>query len=148
MVTMTTLQTTPTIIRPDLDEDVNTRLRAIPPYKVVEMNRPIAHTSGNSPSAPTPTITKPDLDEKDFSQIQALRPFRIVVLDCACHSFDDVEIALCKVIPGMSRSKAHQHAFEIHTTGASVVARAPKEQAEMYQERLAGFGLRVTIEPD
>jgi ATP-dependent Clp protease adapter protein ClpS len=99
-----------------------------------------------APATPTPTITKPDLDEETLTRI--LPPFRVVVLDCSCHSFDDVEIALCKVIPGMSRSKAHQHAYEIHTTGASVVARAPKEQAEMYQERLAGFGLRVTIEPD
>jgi ATP-dependent Clp protease adapter protein ClpS len=99
-----------------------------------------------APATPTPTITKPDVDEETLTRI--LPPFRVVVLDCSCHSFDDVEIALCKVIPGMSRSKAHQHAFEIHTTGASVVARAPKEQAEMYQERLAGFGLRVTIEPD
>jgi ATP-dependent Clp protease adaptor protein ClpS len=73
---------------------------------------------------------------------------QLKVLNCQCHSFDDVEIALCKVIPGMSRSKAHEHAYEIHTSGASVVAPAPKEQAEMYQERLAGFGLRVTIEPD
>ncbi len=48
----------------------------------------------------------------------------------------------------MSRQKAHQHAWEIHTTGASVVARAPKERAEMYQEQLASHGLRVTIEPD
>ena len=99
-----------------------------------------------APATPTPTITTPDLDEETLTRI--LPPFRVVVLDCSCHSFDDVEIALCKVIPGMSRSKAHQHAYEIHTTGASVVARAPKEQAEMYQERLAGFGLRVTIEPD
>ena len=99
-----------------------------------------------APATPTPTITKPDVDEETLTRI--LPPFRVVVLDCSCHSFDDVEIALCKVIPGMSRSKAHQHAYEIHTTGASVVARAPKEEAEMYQERLAGFGLRVTIEPD
>mgnify|MGYP006314844217 CR=1 FL=1 len=61
---------------------------------------------------------------------------------------DDVEIALCRVIPGMTRSKAHQHAWEIHTTGASVVARAPKERAELFQEQLAARGLRVTIEPD
>ena len=70
------------------------------------------------------------------------------VLDCQCHTFDDVEIALCRVIPGMTRDKAHQHAWEIHTTGASVVARAPKERAELYQEQLAARGLRVTIEPD
>ena len=30
----------------------------------------------------------------------------------------------------------------------SVVARAPKERAELYQEQLAARGLRVTIEPD
>jgi ATP-dependent Clp protease adaptor protein ClpS len=92
-----------------------------------------------------PTV-RPDIDEELLTRI--LPPHKVIVLDCQCHSFDDVEVALCKVIPGMSRSKAHQHAYEIHTTGASIVARAPKEKAEMYQERLAGFGLRVTIEPD
>jgi ATP-dependent Clp protease adaptor protein ClpS len=93
-------------------------------------------------------ITKPDLDEELRSRLKALPPFRVVVLDCNCHTFDDVEIALCRVIPGMTREKAHQHAWEIHTTGASVVARAPKERAELYQEQLAKRGLRVTIEPD
>jgi ATP-dependent Clp protease adaptor protein ClpS len=96
----------------------------------------------------TPTITRPDLDRDQRVQPNALRPYKVVVLDCNCHSFDDVEIALCRIIPGMSRDKAHQHAWEIHTTGASVVARAPKERAELYQEQLAARGLRVTIEPD
>jgi ATP-dependent Clp protease adapter protein ClpS len=48
----------------------------------------------------------------------------------------------------MTRPKAHQHAWEIHTTGASVVARAPKERAELYEAQLKAHGLRVTIEPD
>ena len=51
---------------------------------------------------------------------RALRPYRVIVLDCSCHTFDDVEIALCRVIPGMTRPKAHQHDWQIHTTGASV----------------------------
>jgi len=95
-----------------------------------------------------PTITRPNtgIDEELLTRL--LPPYRVIVLDCNCHSFDDVELALCRVIRGMTRAKAHQHAFEIHTTGASVVARAPKEQAELYQEKLAGYGLRVTIEPD
>jgi ATP-dependent Clp protease adaptor protein ClpS len=93
-------------------------------------------------------ITRPDLDEELRSRLKALPPYRVVVLDCNCHTFDDVEIALCRVIPGMTRDKAHQHAWEIHTTGASVVARAPKERAELFQEQLAKRGLRVTIEPD
>jgi ATP-dependent Clp protease adaptor protein ClpS len=93
-----------------------------------------------------PTTTKPELDEEKLTRL--LPPYRVVVLDCNCHTFDDVEIALCRTIPGMTRAKAHQHAYEIHTTGASVVARAPKERAELYQEKLTGYGLRVTIEPD
>lgn len=95
-----------------------------------------------------PTITRPgqDLDKDTLTRL--LPPWKVVVLDCNCHSFDDVEVALCRTIRGMTRAKAHQHAFEIHTTGASVVARAPKEQAELYQEKLAGYGLRVTIEGD
>jgi ATP-dependent Clp protease adaptor protein ClpS len=95
-----------------------------------------------------PTIARPDVDLDQEKLTRLLPPYRVVVLDCNCHTFDDVETALCRVIPGMTREKAHQHAYEIHTTGASVVARAPKERAELYQQRLLGFGLRVTIEPD
>jgi len=99
-------------------------------------------------TGPTPTITKPDLERIRAVVPKALRPYKVVVLDCDCHSFDDVEVALCRIIPGMTRPKAHQHAWEIHTTGASVVARAPKERAEHFQAQLAARGLRVTIEPD
>src|SRR5918998_1126669 len=97
---------------------------------------------------PPPAPTLPDIDEEIRARLRALRPYKVVVLDCQCHTFDDVEIALCRVIAGMTRQKAHQHAWEIHTTGASVVARGPKERAEHYQEQLAARGLRVTIEPD
>jgi len=94
-----------------------------------------------------PTIL-PDVDEEVRSRLLALPPFKVIVLDCQCHTFDDVELALCRIIPGMTRAKAHQHAWEIHTAGASVVARAPKERAELYGEQLATRGLRVSIEPD
>ena len=107
------------------------------------------HTSHlRATTSPGPTITKPDLDEVRDVKPKALRPFKVVVLDCSCHSFDDVEVALCCVIPGMTRAKAHRHAREIHATGASVVARAPNERAEHFQAQLAARGLRVTIEPD
>ena len=64
-------------------------------------------------SETTPTITKPDLDEVRDVKPKALLPYKVVVLDCNCHTFDDVEIALCRVIPGMTRNKAHQHAWRI-----------------------------------
>lgn len=88
------------------------------------------------------------LDQDTISRVAQLRPHKVVVLDCQCHSFDDVEIALCRVIPGMTPQKAHEHAWEIHSTGASVVASAPKERAEHFGEQLAARGLRVTVEPD
>jgi ATP-dependent Clp protease adapter protein ClpS len=48
----------------------------------------------------------------------------------------------------MTHPKANEHAWEIHTSGSSVVASAPKERAEHFGDSLAGFGLRVTVEPD
>jgi ATP-dependent Clp protease adapter protein ClpS len=65
-----------------------------------------------------------------------------------CHTFDDVENALCRFIPGMTRQRAHEHAWEVHTTGASVVATAPKEEAEHYAQGLQSRGLRVSVEED
>jgi hypothetical protein len=53
-----------------------------------------------------------------------------------------------RVISGSRVRRADQHAWEIHTTGASVVAQAPKERADPCQEQLAARGFRVTVEPD
>lgn len=88
----------------------------------------------------------PDLERTTLPR--QLLPHKVVVLDCQCHSFDDVEVALCRVLPSMTRARAHAHAWEIHTTGASVVARAPKERAEHWCAGLSSFGLRVVVEPD
>ncbi len=35
-----------------------------------------------------------------------------------------------------------------HLTGSAVVIVCPKEAAEYYQERLTGYGLKTTIEPE
>jgi ATP-dependent Clp protease adapter protein ClpS len=95
------------------------------------------------------TQITPDLDIEVINRLKALPPYKVVIIDCQCHTFEEVEIALCRVIPGMTLAKAHQHAYEIHTTGASVVARGPKEQAEFYQEQLiSGYRMHAIIEPD
>jgi ATP-dependent Clp protease adapter protein ClpS len=94
--------------------------------------------------------TRPDVDI-DFDvlrQVRQLRPHKVVVIDCMCHSFDDVERALCRFIPRMTWERAHEHAYEIHTTGASVVAVAPKEEAEHFGNGLRSRGLRVRVEED
>jgi ATP-dependent Clp protease adaptor protein ClpS len=98
------------------------------------------------PTAPaTPDIT---FDPEVLSRVRQLRPHKVVVLDCQCHTFDDVEQALCQVIPGMTRPRANAHAWEIHTSGASVVATAPRERAEHFGGQLRRRGLRVKVELD
>src|SRR4029078_2445603 len=87
-----------------------------------------------------------ELDQDVFSRVRQLRPHKVVVLDCQCHSFDDVEQALCRVIPAMTRRKAHAHAWEIHTSGASVVATAPQERAEHFGVQLSRYGLAGALE--
>jgi ATP-dependent Clp protease adapter protein ClpS len=101
-------------------------------------------------TASPPAETRPDVDlDLDLLRsLRQLRPHLVVVLDCMCHSFDDVERALCRYIPGMTWERANAHAYEIHTTGASVVATAPKERAEHYAAGLRSRGLRVRVEED
>ena len=108
--------------------------------------RGVAVPTGTAPS--TPDISSPQLDPDVLSRVRQLRPYKVVVLDCQCHTFDDVERALCQVIPSMTRPKANAHAWEIHTTGASVVATAPRERAEHYGVELRRHGLRVSVESD
>jgi ATP-dependent Clp protease adapter protein ClpS len=48
----------------------------------------------------------------------------------------------------MTWERAHEHANEVHYTGASVVAMAPKEEAEHYGAGLRSRGLRVRVEED
>jgi len=38
-----------------------------------------------------PATVRPDLDEEVIARLRALPPFKVVVLDCQCHTFDDVE---------------------------------------------------------
>src|SRR5436305_14176360 len=47
--------------------------------------------------------TRPDsdLDVDLLRSLRQLRPHKVIVLDCMCHSFDDVERALCRYIPRM-----------------------------------------------
>ena len=50
------------------------------------------------PVVEAPIITRPDLERDQDVKPKALRPYRVIVLDCNCHTFDDVEIALWRII--------------------------------------------------
>jgi ATP-dependent Clp protease adapter protein ClpS len=91
------------------------------------------------------TRTAPDFDVEILTN--RLPPYKVIVHDSPVHTFDDVIQVLCRVVDGMTAERAFQHANEIHTTGASVVATVPKERAEHYQEGIGSIGLKVSIEP-
>ena len=106
------------------------------------------YTLGMAEMAPPEILPDVDFDRDLLLSARQLRPHTVIVLDCQCHSFDDVERALCRYIPRMTRARAHEHATEVHTTGASVVATVPREEAEHYGAGLRSHGLRVRIEED
>jgi ATP-dependent Clp protease adapter protein ClpS len=118
------------------------------PGTALPATRPDTAPPTTEPAPPSPARPDTDIDFDLLRSLRQLRPHKVIVLDCMCHSFDDVERALCRYIPGMTRDKAYLHALAIHTTGASVVATAPREPAEHFAAGLRSRGLRVLVEQD
>lgn len=102
-------------------------------------------TTQPTPGLVPDTRTTPDVDVDVLAR--RLPPYKVVVHDSPVHTFDDVIRVLCRVVDGMTPERAFEHANEIHTKGASVVATVPKERAEHYQQGIASIGLKVSIEP-
>jgi ATP-dependent Clp protease adaptor protein ClpS len=75
-------------------------------------------------------------------------PYKVILHNDDHNSMDDVVVALRKVIPRMSLSRAVSIMLEAHTKGRAVVTKCHKELAELYREGLKGEGLTSTIEPD
>jgi ATP-dependent Clp protease adaptor protein ClpS len=51
-----------------------------------------------------------------------------------------------KTVPGLGAARATRIMFEAHNHGKAVVTTCPLELAELYRDRLEGFGLTATIE--
>jgi ATP-dependent Clp protease adaptor protein ClpS len=63
------------------------------------------------------------------------------------NSMPRVVVILKKAIPGMTLKKATKIMWEAHTRGKAVGKSCHTELAELYEERLRGEGLTVSIEP-
>ena len=96
------------------------------------------------PALPAPVVTP----EVDFDLLlERYPPHRVVLHNDDVHGMDEVVIALRKAVPGLGTRKATLIMLEAHLTGRATVVVCPREQAEHYAERIASFGLTVTIEP-
>ena len=69
---------------------------------------------------------------------------KTVLLNCDCHSFDEVEVQLIKAIR-CSLSKARQISWEVHTKGSAVVYAGPKERCEAVAMVLEDIRLLVKV---
>ena len=115
-----------------------------------------AHLAQSRPSGPPalpapatrPALPPPRVDpEVDFELLrERYPPHRVILHNDDVHSMDEVVVALREAVPGLGTRRAMQIMLEAHLTGQSTVVVCPREQAEHYAERLASFGLTVTIE--
>jgi ATP-dependent Clp protease adaptor protein ClpS len=69
--------------------------------------------------------------------------WRVVVLNDEYNTFDHVAETLASVVPGVTLADGYRMADRIHNTGLAIVWSGPREDAELYWERLDGAGLTM-----
>lgn len=77
-----------------------------------------------------------------------LPPYKVVLFNDDYNEMDYVVAVLLHTINGLSQQEAERIMLTAHLMGSAVVVVCPKEIAEYYQERLLGYGLTATIEPE
>ena len=70
--------------------------------------------------------------------------WKTLLLNCDCHTFDEVERQLIKAIR-CPLSRARQLSWEVHSRGQAVVYEGPRERCEAVADVLASIGLRVKV---
>ena len=87
--------------------------------------------------------------EKSVRQrARLLPPYKVILFNDDYNAMDYVVDVLLRTINNLSQSEAEHIMLTAHLTGSAVVVVCPKEIAEYYQERLLGYGLTATIEPE
>ena len=72
------------------------------------------------------------------------RGWRTILINCDCHTFDEVERQLIKAIR-CTLSQARSLSWEVHTKGQAVVYEGPRERCEAVADVLGSIGLRVKL---
>jgi ATP-dependent Clp protease adaptor protein ClpS len=101
---------------------------------------------------PNNLFKRPHLEtetEKSTRQrARLLPPYKVILFNDDYNDMDFVVAVLLQTINNLSQQEAERIMLTAHLTGSAVVVVCPKEIAEYYQERLLGYGLTATIEPD
>ena len=90
------------------------------------------------------TTIETEREQRTLQEI--LPPYLVILHNDEYHSMDYVVESLCKSVQSLSVEAAVEIMLEAHNTGRAVVIACPLEQAELYRDRIASFGLAATIE--
>lgn len=71
-------------------------------------------------------------------------PWKTVLLNCDCHTFDEVERIVMKAVR-CTLSRARQISNEVHLRGSAVVYTGHRERCEAVADVIASIGLRVKV---
>jgi ATP-dependent Clp protease adaptor protein ClpS len=90
--------------------------------------------------------TSPDISQEQQRKQDILPPYLVLLHNDDHNDMIYVVQCLMKTVPGMGAARATRIMFEAHNRGKAVVTTCPLELAELYRDRLQGFGLTATIE--
>lgn len=88
------------------------------------------------------TTVQPDVIRRG----KLLPPYAVVLHNDDVNEMDYVISALRKSVPDLSPEQAVEIMLHAHLHGQATVIICPLELAELYRDRLEGFGLTATIE--
>ena len=92
------------------------------------------------------TMPDTDIERLQRALAERLPRYAVILYNDDYHSMDYVVEALVKSVPELIVEEAVGIMFEAHNTGSAVVIVCLLEQAELYRDRIQGYGLGVGIE--
>src|SRR5918996_5254394 len=95
--------------------------------------------------SPTTVVVPQSVEEETTGTGDGLEA-RVVVYNCDCHTYAQVIALFCRAIPGMSRDRAFELAYQIDHLGSATVFSGDRKTADGIAKVLAGGGLRVAVQ--
>ena len=69
----------------------------------------------------------------------------VIVFNCDCHTYQEVIMLFCEIIPGMTPPKAFELAWQIDHHGRAIVYQGDIKRANDIGNKLATGGLRIEV---
>jgi len=94
------------------------------------------------------SLSQTQLEELTRRRAELFPPYKVILFNDDYNEMEYVVAVLLRLISHLTEPEATRIMLTAHFMGSAVVVICPKENAEYYQERLLGYGLTATIEPE